>query len=338
MLKNQKSFGMRNKVIFGLGIKFLVLLTYVEPRAEAFNINLINNTGNNYDYELVLFRGENLAVGEQFVLSNMDGVIGQSLPGLSTSAQRFFALGGFTENTATFNVIRNFNFGGDSSTIETFRVTSIENQGNIDFSGTIGNRNSGITQGPTNGIHFEYFGSPDGLTRGIERKDSDGFTLRDLEYTIIANTLDPIQINPAWRSKQAFSLTKKQKLSVNLSGNTQVDYRRGLVNDFFVRGLIDDREAIKFNPINLISGDYSWNIFGSLDNVSAGNHELIMESGFTWTPERIGDTLTISSQYGIAKEVVVVPEPQIILSSLAMGVIALGTTKKRKVKSSLKSR
>lgn len=152
-------------------------------------------------------------------------------------------------------------------------------------------------------------------------KRADGYEIQKLSYTTTA-TAPLAQSTTRWTSAREFNLAGGPKdpgpatLSVSIFGNTDVTLSGGSAI-LTITGTLDGEVVVTFTSGVLKAGAAQpvvWNKSGDKENVFLGNHALDMESTLVWDPAVAGDTITVSSIYGVTAAV---PEPATWLLSLA---------------------
>ena len=174
----------------------------------------------------------------------------------------------------------------------------------------------------------------------------NGFRLEDWSYTITAEDTNPLMF--MWDANRMFNLSQTANIEVGIFGNTSItlDGNTPSEFEFFNQGFIDNINdpAVEFlaTPTlqNGVPLSISWLENGIEANVSQGDHLLGIKSGFSWTPNAVGDKITISSVYGVAtgsftpQNPTSVPETTSTFGFLALGTLGIASSKRRKPKPS----
>ncbi len=179
------------------------------------------------------------------------------------------------------------------------------------------------------------------LPEGVATAGNDGYEIQLFTYIVTAaanpNTgqVTPLRID--WLSSEKFASAVATDITVTISGTMTVNFNAGTLTGQ-VAGLVDSNfnpsvivnfppppmGAIKiFGPANEV---IPWNDSGVKMNVAPGaDHTLEMFTSIAWSPQNVGDKLTITGSYQVTASAVAVPEPSgmILLGAAAVGMVPL---------------
>jgi len=165
-------------------------------------------------------------------------------------------------------------------------------------------------------ITVTTFVPPTGVTsttNPVPVEFNNGFSINGLQYTVTATSLDTYFIS--WSASKTLQTTTAGDLFETISGNTDISATGGTFVSFSVlaTAITSPAEFFYSSPAGALPAvtPLTWNNTGLSVPVAAGQQFLLSEtSGVSWIPSRVGDTLTVSSQY---TALAFVPEPSAII-------------------------